>query len=424
MADTSGPDSMERPVTTAFRPDDGCLDAAGSVADPGRADPTAGRCRVEVINGIEGLGERRSVLDALARRSVEPNAFYEPFCLLPAVEAFGADKESCFVLVLAPAPGEQAIGFFPFERKRKFRGLPVSHLVSWTHPHLYLSAPLVDRTHGVAAWQALLAWARRDRHGALIEIPMFPGAGGAMQSLSEAVAGGPARLQIVNRFERALLERTAGDAETYMTRSSSTGARREWRRQMRRLSELGRLETRTIRSSDDATDWAESVLALENSGWKFRQGTAMQQCPNEAAFFRALCASAHREQRLHMLGLFLDDHPIALQCNLFAHTGAFALKVAYDERFAKHSPGTLLELENIRDMFGRQDFRWVDSCAKPDHPLLHRFWGERRLIEHVLIAPGGWTGQLLARLFPHLQTARRRLSRPVRGDGKLSGEGE
>ena len=413
---------MERPVTTAFRPNDGRLDVAGSVAEPGRADLTADRCRVEIIIGMEGLCECRSVLAALARRSAEPNVFYEPLCLLPAVEAFGADKESCFVLVLAPAPGEQAIGFFPFERKRKFRGLPVSHLVSWTHPHLYLSAPLVDRNYGVAAWQALLAWARRASHGALIEIPMIPGAGGAMQSLSEAMTGEPARLQIVNRFERALLERTADDAETYMRRSSSTGARREWRRQARRLSELGRLETRAIRPCDDATDWAESFLALENSGWKFRQGTAMLQRPNEAAFFRALCASAHREQRLHMLGLFLDDHPIAMQCNLFAHTGAFAIKVAYDERLAKYSPGTLLELENIRDMFGRDDFSWVDSCAKPE-ALLHRFWRERRLIQHVLIAPGGWTGQLLVRLFPHLQTARRRLHGPIRGDEKQSEKG-
>lgn len=413
---------MERLASMESRLNDGHRCVGGSVAEPERADLTADRCRVEVIDGIEVLRERRSVLAGLARRSAEPNIFYEPFCLLPAVEAFGKEKKPCFVLVLAPPPGEQAIGFFPFERKKRFRGLPIRHLVSWTHPHLYLSGPLVDRTHGVAAWQALFAWARHSGHGALIEIPMIPGAGAAMQTLSEAVAREPARLQIVNRFERALLERTAADAETYMRRSSSTGARREWRRQERRLSELGRLETRAIRPSDDATDWVESFLALENSGWKFRQGTAMLQLPNEAAYFRALCASAHREQRLHMLGLFLDDQPIAMQCNVFVRTGAFALKVAYDERFAKYSPGTLLELENIRDMFGRQDFRWVDSCAKPDHPLLHRFWGERRLIEHVLIAPGGWTGRLLASLFPHLQTARRRLSRPVRGDEKHSGE--
>ena len=78
---------------------------------------------------------------------------------------------------------------------------------------------------------------------------------------------------------------------------------------------------------------------------------------------------------------------MAMKCSLSAGKGLFALKIAYDEQWAKYSPGVLLELENIRVQHFEARHKWMDSCAQPDHPMINHLWGERRLIQHLLITP-------------------------------------
>ena len=59
-----------------------------------------------------------------------------------------------------------------------------------------------------------------------------------------------------------------------------------------------------------------------------------------------------------MLGLFLDDRPIALKVNFVAGDGAFVFKTAYDEAFSRFSPG---------DDYGNDRRR--GSRSGPRHPL-------------------------------------------------------
>jgi hypothetical protein len=95
-----------------------------------------------------------------------------------------------------------------------------------------------------------------------------------------------------------------------------------------------------------------------------------------------------------MFGLYLDGEPIAMKVNFLAAPGAFAFKIAYDERYSKYSPGVQLELENIRRLHAQESVEWMDSCAVPNHFMINRMWKERRTIKYMRISTGRILGNV------------------------------
>jgi hypothetical protein len=91
----------------------------------------------------------------------------------------------------------------------------------------------------------------------------------------------------VERIERALFDPQAGGD------GIAGRHRRELRRLVRRLDELGGLALRRLGPSDDAAPWVERFLELEASGWKGRAGTAMAADPGHRAFLERICTQAH-----------------------------------------------------------------------------------------------------------------------------------
>lgn len=68
--------------------------------------------------------------------------------------------------------------------------------------------------------------------------------------------------------------------------------------------------------------------------------------------------------------------------------GAFSFKTAFDERYARFSPGVLLQRANL-SMLADPDVAWTDSCAAADHPMIDHFWRERRVIGRLSVGIGG-----------------------------------
>jgi hypothetical protein len=112
-----------------------------------------------------------------------------------------------------------------------------------------------------------------------------------------------------------------------------------------------------------------------------------------------------------MLGLRLAGRWIALKCNFVSGEGSFAFKIAYDENYARFSPGTLLELENIRRFHARRDLRWMDSCAIPGHFMLNRLWLDRRALADLVTTTGRAAGEVMVSSLPLLHWMSRTLRR-------------
>jgi hypothetical protein len=370
---------------------------------------------IKILRNADELQTHSAELDDLASAAVEPNVFYESWMLLPALKAFARDVPIELMLVYRLEKSSDRhrslCGFFPMERSRNWRGLPISTLRLWRHLHCVLGTPLLREECAVACWTFFLRWLASNRCGCtILELPYVTGDGPFSQLLIQTGGRGAIVSEAVEATVRALFW-PRSTAQAYLDAALSAKRRQELRRLERRLGELGKVEFRVLQSGNSCSEWVNAFLTLEAKGWKGTEGTALDQEARNRQFFQDFMEEASERGRLMMLGLFVNDTPIALKCNLIAGSGSYAFKIAYDEQYAKFSPGVLLELYNIRRLHEMPNIAWMDSCAIPDHPMINHLWLDRRTIQTVLISPGGVMGDLLVSLLPLMRWLRWRLSR-------------
>ncbi len=268
---------------------------------------------------------------------------------------------------------------------------------------MFVGTPLVAVGFEAAFWRGLLEWCDA-RGGAplFLHLAQVPSAGPLHDALARVLAEERRPAATVLREERAML-RSRLDPEEYLELSLSAKKRKELRRQHRRLAEEGALEVE--RSADVAglDAWIDEFLALERAGWKGDAGSALAcEATTERLFAEALKGAARRG-RLERLAIRLDGAPLAMLASFLCPPGAFSFKTAFDERFARFSPGVLLQRENLR-LLGRHDIAWADSCAAAGHPMIDHFWRERRTIARHNVAIGGTGRRLLFRALAAYET--------------------
>ena len=319
------------------------------------------------VEAIDSLSPRD--VDAwrdLARRSLEPNPFFEPDFALPAARRLGSRG----VALLVRRVRGDWLGCLPVQPLGR---APLRLLASWRHPYCFLGTPLVDANSAEETLLALVGHVGGRGRGTLLALR---GAGDDRLLSSLRAAAGECGLDAVfsSSHERATLERRP--AGNYLE-GHRAHHRRELARLRRRLSgELGgELELHDRAGEPQAV---ERFLSLEASGWKGRKGTALASNPAHADFFREICGELGVQGRLQLLSLEADGRPVAMKCNIGAGDALFCFKIAHDEGLQRFSPGVQLEAENI-DVFhaGRRE-RLMDSCADPDNEMINRLWPDRR----------------------------------------------
>jgi CelD/BcsL family acetyltransferase involved in cellulose biosynthesis len=366
---------------------------------------------VVVIDEASALASYVAEWEDLAAAAIEPNPFYEPWMLLPALRAFGGGKTLSFVLVFAPHPTLELgapllCGFFPLERRR-YRKLPISVLSFWQHLHAFLCTPLLREGYAAQCLSAYFEWLESVGAGcALMEFNFIAGDGPFHQLLIDQLRERASLFCITEMFTRALF-RPAADAETYLQSGISGRRRKELRRQGKRFAEAGRLEYAELAAREDVERWIEGFLGLEAGGWKGRAGTAISASEAEREFFATIVREAFLRGRLMMLAARLNGRFVAQKCNFLAGAGAFAFKIAYDESYAQFSPGVHLEIENIRRLHERPRVEWMDSCSVSDN-FINSLWPHRRTILTALVATGRSPGGLVVSSLPFLRWLNRR----------------
>jgi CelD/BcsL family acetyltransferase involved in cellulose biosynthesis len=313
----------------------------------------------------------------LAAEAAEPNPFAEHWFVAVSLRTLGAGRD---IRVIEARRGGRLIGVLPVSLERGYAHLPVRFVQNWYHDHAFLGTPLIAAGEETAFWAAALAtldasdWARNFLHlrGIAEDGPVF-----------RALPRGA----IVHRRLRAELASTLSPT-AYFEQAVRAKKRKELRRLRHRLAEQGELVTRELEDANDLEGWCEAYFSLESQGWKGREGSGLVCRPETRAFFRETLNAAFAAGRLQFLRLDVGGQPVAMLANLLAPPGAFAFKTVFDERYARFSPGVLLQIENLA-ILDRPGIAWTDSCAIDQHPMIDGFWTERRSVVRVTVPLAG-----------------------------------
>lgn len=370
----------------------------------------------ELVEDWDRLAAMEAEWDALAADAVEPNLSSESWMLLPSLRRLVQGKTVKVLLIRAANPAAPQdpgplCGVFALEVRESFHGLPIRTVRAWNHVYALFSAPLLRAGCAVECIEAILHWAAHyGRRPCFIEFPEWRADSEAFRALSEVLRVARRGAHAFEVTTRAVF-RPRRDAERYLEGIGTAKHRHEMRRQARRLAELGVVSFEELPRDADPAPWLEEFMALEASGWKGRGSTAFGSDPQHRGWLLEVGQAAAARGRLMLLALRLDGRPIAMKLNFVTASGGYAFKIAFDEKFSKYSPGTLLELENIRRLHANPEIQWMDSLAVPDHSLKNRVWPDRAAIVSTVVAAGGAVSQLLLSLVPLMRWTKRILRR-------------
>jgi CelD/BcsL family acetyltransferase involved in cellulose biosynthesis len=352
---------------------------------------------------------------ALVARAAEPNAFAEHWFVAPSIRHLQPGE----VRIAEVRDGDLLVGLLPLAVERRYGRTPVRYVQNWRHHHQFLGAPLVRQGREADFWRALLvALDGSDWAPGFLHLRDLVEGGPLYRGLVAASAGLGRSASIVHRESRAFLESSLPAAD-YYSHTVRKKKRKELARLRNRLMELGSLTARMFEPGDDLAAWCDAFLELERSGWKGREGSALACTAATEHFFRDALAGAEEAGRLQLLALELANRPIAMLVNFLAPPGSFSFKTAFDESFARFSPGVLLQIDNLQ-ILARPGIAWMDSCAAEQHPMIESLWGERRALVRVTVSLSGPRRRLVhaaARGLERLSAARRGRARPV-SDGE------
>lgn len=323
-------------------------------------------------------------LDYLCNRTIEPNVFFNPRFLAPAMPRL-EDREVRLAVIRDGDEYRNRLRLLvPFSVERPPLGVRVMR--TWSSPFGPIGTPLVDRDDPVCVLEDFFSMLSRP-HLKLPKVFVLPDIrlDGPVASLLATVAETRGlTLVATGKAERPVLESEL-DGEDYLKASLRSHHYREFRRLKRRLADLGRLEHLVARGPDEIRHAIERFLTLEAAGWKGRERTAMAVDRYRAAFAREAVHRLAEQDLCRIHSLTLDGRTIACLI-VFVEAGvAYTWKTAYDETLAAYSPGTLLMIEVTRQHLDDPNIMMTDSCAVPDHPVMSRLWMERRPIGTLVI---------------------------------------
>lgn len=315
----------------------------------------------------------------LAAGAVEANPFFDADFLLPAMRGFAPAG----VKLLTVRNGEGTLlALAPVRTHHLAVAVPTATV--WAHDYGPVGAPLIDAESPEAAAALLRALTATGR---VAVFPYLPLGGEAASALVGAAIRARMPIGLASRHERAMIQQ--GEVEGDIRRSLPTRRRKEFARQMRRLGELGAVTIETVSDTAQVRAGFEEFLALEARGWKGQGGTALASSDATRRFAVEIVSRLSAIDCCRISAIRVDDRAVAMLVTILSGATAFSWKIAFDEAFARFSPGAQLMLEAAEALLGEEGIERIDSLASADHPMIDHLWRGRRTMGTLVVGPQG-----------------------------------
>lgn len=371
---------------------------------------------VEHVDHAGKLSEYRADWSRLSADALQPNVLLDPAFAYPALSHLESGNRVEFTLIWLATNSKEAqkrqlIGLFPTTTFRYRWGLPIRGMRAWEHIHSFQTTPLLDKTHARIAAQSFFHALKSDTTRPRFLLYQLLPKGTVWEIFKQAFAQNDIRFDEHENRERAMLKPESDDGEAYLRQSLGKKRSKEYRRLLNRLGDSGAVEFRTADNPIYIANAAERFLELEARGWKGKRHSAFNSSASGQSFFRETVADLSLTGNCAITELTLGDQVLASVAIVTSGRQSWMWKIAYDESYARFSPGVLLVLEVTKSLIGNSAIDFVDSCALPDHPMINNIWRERLPLTDVLITlrPGFIPAAIINKLEALRRRARARL---------------
>jgi CelD/BcsL family acetyltransferase involved in cellulose biosynthesis len=318
----------------------------------------------ELVEQISGEWRR------LCDESGDEEVFYRPEWAQAYLQAFEPKAD---VVLISAWSADKLRGILPLVRRRtSMSGLPILQLTLLANVHCLRASPTVcPGEEGAAVLKAIWEAAKNLPNWHLIDVANVVEGSALDRLVALAQAEGfhtarkrtsqtlylPIEVSAVaspsdkSRVQPPWLARTRPKFRSHL------------RRAKRQLEEQGTLALKHYSAADPEA--LEKFYALEASGWKGEEGTAIKCDPHARQFYDAVAQAAARDGYLSLDFLELNGKPIAGHFGFNLRGRYFLAKAGYDESFRRHGPGQLLvnEILSQTPQRGLHEFDFVGPAT-------------------------------------------------------------
>jgi hypothetical protein len=325
-------------------------------------------------------------LDFLSNRVMEPNIFFTGSLLAPAMPRID-DRSVRFALIRDRNGDRSRMRFLmPFSVEKPGFSVGPSIIRAWANPFGPLGTPLVDMEDAGETLDTLIdaLTSKEVNLPSILVLPDLRMEGPFSRMIKAIALSRNLPLTVADIHQRPMLE-SYEDGETYLKQTLAASHLREMRRQWRQIEKLGLLTYSVARQPQDIRLRMEEFLTLEASGWKGRKRSALVNDRYRAAFAREAVNNLGAIDAVRIHTIDLDGQAIASLVVFITAGEAYTWKTAYNEDYARFSPGKLLMQKVTEWHLDDANIVRTDSCAVENHPIMSRFWKERQEMGTLVI---------------------------------------
>lgn len=299
--------------------------------------------------GMDGFAELRDAWEVLS--AAAQARFFSDWAYWDALlHTFERDpKRFVFAMISDAAP----LAIVPLRiEKRSLRGLPLRVLTLPNYHYPSLSEPLCRAdAQAVAVQEALLKGLRRQVAWDLLDFDHMMGDSPAAVARPGSVVD-----------PQTTCDRIRGDEPWEVTAARLSPKFRSNLNQSR--TRLAKLAAEFGVASEPSQLHAvfERFLQLEDAGWKGANGTSILRAPYALEYYERILRHYGEVGRIRINWLRVGGEYLAMQLCLTEGDTLYVLKIAYDEKQGRLSPGNALLAEVVRSA----RYRWINLVGSPD----------------------------------------------------------
>ncbi|MDD9911309.1 MAG: GNAT family N-acetyltransferase [Ahrensia sp.] len=349
---------------------------------------TSNRWDLEFIPAF-GLVRLTNDIDALAKRSLDRNVFFEADVVnsaWPRLTSLLAPK-GCWMLCLWETIGEVRMLRLFMPVRLAFVGLPRRKVLQpLSNEFMPNGTPLIDAECAEEATETLL----RLLADPVLKMPTVIDFTHQIvgRSTFETMKTAAKRLGLEQAesatHQRAAIRAASGHAD-YPRNVLKKKSLDEYARLLRRLGDQGEIVFHTARKTEEVLDAFERFLALELQGWKGRRGTALYNHRKIAAFSRQVVVELAARGRCEIHSLVSGERLVSALILFHSEGHVVPWKICFDEELARFSPGVQIMLHATRSLLERDNFIGADSLAHENHWMINRLWPDRVTVTDLAV---------------------------------------
>ncbi len=341
----------------------------------------------------------------LEERCYEENIYLSPEFVLSSTQYLSSPSD-LYTLAVYDNNTSQLLGLGLFIFCKRSQFCPFPHLIAFHSKHSYLSGLLLDKTQPKDIAQALFTGIKQVwRHIYAVQFNHITESF-AQDILLEPSSKSNFKWYPGHSQQRAYLDITQL-ADKQWDEHLSRKDRQNYRRNLKKLEQLGEVSWKYIQGDDINEQHIETFLYLENKGWKGDSQSSLQVQEKDCQFFKSMMQELLRQKKVFFYELHLDDKVIASTCNFSCEHMGFAFKIGWDLDYAAYSPGVmneLLFLKYIQENIDTLTIQHIDSGAD-EKSFINRYWPERKTL-----VSGIYSLKTSSHLFNKLKEFKRKLS--------------